>query len=119
MSNAKLFKRDIQPGVFVIRDHEARLVTKVVDGLATYCKFSAKTGEPYGRPPAACMVKSLLVWADRLATPDEAARYDRDMIMASCNQAAKEWVTGMLALMPAEFLSAELERRGILPGQTL
>ena len=114
-----LFTNDIQPGVFVIRGHEARLVTKVVNGLATYCKFSAKTGEPYGDQPAACMVKSLLTWADRLATPDEAARYDRDMIMASCNQAAKEWVTGMLALMPAEFLSAELERRGILPGQTL
>ncbi len=113
-----LFKNDFQAGGFVIQCHEARLVTKVVNGMATYCKFSAKTGVPYGQTPANCMVKSLLVWADRLATPDEAARYDRELIMASCNQAAKEWVAGMVALMPSEFLSAELERRGILPGQT-
>lgn len=118
MSNAKLFKRDIQPGVLVIRGHEARLVTKVVDGLATYCKFSAKTREPYGDRPAACMVKSLLTWAERLASPDEVASYDRDLIIASSNQAAEKWVTGMLALMPAEFLFAELDRRRILPGQT-
>jgi hypothetical protein len=114
MCNAKVFTRDIQPGVFVIRGHEARLVTKVVNGLATYCKFSAKTGEPYGDQPAACKVKSLLTWAERLASTDEVARYDRELIMASCNQAAKEWVTGMLALVPSELLSGELERRGIL-----
>ena len=119
MINAKLFTRDIQPGVFVIRGHEARLVTKVVNGLATYCKFSAKTGEPYGDQPAACMVKSLLTWAERLASPDEAAGYDQQLITASCNQAAEKWVVGMLALMPAELLFAELDRRGILPGQML
>ena len=119
MINAKLFTRDIQPGVFVIRGHEARLVTSVIDGLTTYCKFSAKTGEPYGDQPAACMVKSLLTWAERLASPDEIASYDRELIIASCNQATEKWVTGMLALMPAELLFAELDRRGILPGQTL
>ena len=118
MCNAKLFKRDIQPGVFVIRGHEARLVTKVVDGLATYCKFSAETGEPYGDQPAACMVKSLLTWAERLASPDEVARYDRELIIESSNQAAKRWLEGMLALMPTELLSAELESRGILPAKT-
>jgi hypothetical protein len=110
-----LITNDIQAGVVVIRGHEARLVTKVVDGVATYCKFSAESGQPYGQQPAACMVKSLLVWADRVATPEDAAGYDQELILASCNQAAKEWVAGMLALMPAEFLSAELERRGILP----
>jgi hypothetical protein len=110
-----LVANDIQAGVVVIRGHEARLVTKVVDGVATYCKFSAESGQPYGQQPAACMVKSLLVWADRVATPDESDGYDQELILASCNQAAKEWVAGMLALMPAEFLSAELERRGILP----
>ena len=114
-----LFTNDIQPGVFVIRDHEARLVTSVIDGLTTYCKFSAKTGEPYGDRPAACKVKSLLTWAERLATPDEAAGYDRDLIIASSNQATEKWVAGMLALMPSELLFAELDRRGILPGQTL
>jgi len=114
-----LFTNDIQPGVFVIRDHEARLVTSVIDGLATYCKFSAKTGKPYGDQPAACMVKSLLTWAGRLASPDEVARYDRELIIASSNQATEKWVTGMLALMPSELLFAELDRRGILPGQTL
>ncbi len=110
-----LFTNDIQPGVFVVRGHEARLVTKVVDGVATYCKFSAESGQPYGQQPAACMVKSQLVWADRVATPSESDGYDQELILASCNQAAKEWVAGMLALLPAEFLSAELERRGILP----
>jgi hypothetical protein len=110
-----LITNDIQAGVVVIHGHEARLVTKVVDGVATYCKFSAESGQPYGQQPAACMVKSLLTWADRVATPYEAAEYDQELILASCNQAAKEWVAGMLALMPAEFLSAELERRGILP----
>ena len=118
MSYAKLFKRDIQPGVFLIRGHEARLVTKVVDGLATYCKFSAKTGEPYGDQPAACMVKSLLIWAERQASPDEVARYDQKLIIASSNQAAKKWLDGMLALVPSELLSAELESRGILPAKT-
>ena len=110
-----LVANDIQAGVVVIRGHEARLVTKVVDGVATYCKFSAESGQPYGQQPAACMVKSLLTWADRVATPSESAEYDQELILASCNQVAKEWVAGMLALMPAEFLSAELERRGILP----
>jgi hypothetical protein len=113
-----LFTNDIQAGVFVIRGHEARLVTKVVNGVATYCKFSAKTGEPYGDQPAACKVKSLLTWAERLASPDEIASYDQELILASCNQAAKEWVTGMLARMPSELLFAELDRREILPGQT-
>ena len=119
MSNAKLIKRDIQPGVFLIRGHEARLVTKVVDGLVTYCKFSAKTGEPYGDQPAACMVKSLLIWAERQASPDEVARYDRELIIASSNQAAKEWLDGMLALVPSELLFAELESRGFLLAKTL
>ena len=118
MCNVKLFKRDIQPGVFVIRGHEARLVTRVVDGLATYCKFSAKTGEPYGDQPAACMVKSLLIWAERQASPDEVARYDRELIIASSNLAAKKWLDEMLALVPSELLSAELESRGILPAKT-
>ena len=113
-----LFTRDIQAGVFVIRGCEARLVTKVADGVATYCKFSADTGEPYGQPPAACKVKSLLTWAERLASPDEAARYDQAAIVASSNLAAKEWLTGMLALMPTECLLGELERRERLPGVT-
>ena len=118
MSNTKLFKRDIQAGAVVIRGCEARLVTKVADGVATYCKFSADTGEPYGQLPAACKVKSFLTWAERLASPDEAARYDQAAIVASSNQAAEEWLTGMLALIPTECLLGELERRERLPGVT-
>jgi hypothetical protein len=49
-----------------------------------------------------------LTWAGRLASPDEAARYDRELITASSNQATEKWVTGMLALMPSELLFAEL-----------
>jgi hypothetical protein len=76
MSNAKLFTRDIQPGVFIIRGWEARMVTKVVEGVATYCKFCAETGDPYGQPFGSCTVKTLLTWAERLASPDEVARCD-------------------------------------------
>ena len=93
-------------------------MTEVADDVATYCKFSADIGEPYGQPPAACQVKTFLTWAERLASPDEAARYDQAAIVASSNQAAKKWLNGMLALVPSELLSAELERRGILPAKT-
>ncbi len=118
MSNAKLFTRDIQPGVFVIRGWEARMVTKVVDGVATYCKFCAETGDPYGQPFGSCTLKTFLTWAERLASPDEVAGYDRELIIESSNQAAKRWLDGMLALVPSELLSAELESRGILPAKT-
>jgi hypothetical protein len=109
-----LFTYDIQSGAFVIREHEARLVTKVVNGVATYCKFSADTGEPYGQLRASCRMKTMLTWGERLASLDEVARYDRELIIASSNQAAKEWLDGMLALVPSELLSADLESRGML-----
>jgi len=118
MSNAKLFTRDIQPGVFIVRGWEARMVIKVIDGVATYCKFCAETGEPYGQTFGSCTVKTLLTWVERLASPDEVARYDRELIIESSNQAAKKWLDGMLALVPSELLSAELESRGILPAKT-
>lgn len=114
----KLSAMDIRAGVFVIRGCEARLVTKVVCGVAAYCKFSANTGEPYGQLPAACNVKTLLVWADKLASPVEAARYDQQSIIAASNAAAEEWLTGMLALIPTECLLGELERRDFRPGGT-
>ena len=118
MSNTKLFKRDIQAGAVVIRGCEARLVTKVADGVANYCKFSANTGEPYGQPPAACKVKSLLTWAERLASPDEAARYDQAAIIADSQQATAAWFAELLARIPLEFLLGELERRDFRPGVT-
>ncbi len=119
MSQTKLFARDIQKDVFLIRGWEARMVTKVVNGVATYCKFCAETGEPYGQPFGSCTVKTLLTWAERLASPDEVARYDRELIIESSNQAAKKWLDGMLALVPSDLLSTELESRGILPAKTL
>ena len=118
MSNSKVFTQDIQPGVFVIRGWEARMVTKVVDGVAIYCKFCAETGKPYGEHFGMCTVKTFLTWAERLASPDEVARYDRGLIIESSKQAVKKWLDGMLALVPSEYLSAELESRGILTCQT-
>ena len=112
-----LFTRDIQAGVFVIRGCEARLVTKVVAGTVSYCKFSADTGEPYGQPPAACQVKTFLTWADRLASPAEAARYDPAAIIADSQQATAVWFAELLARIPLELLLGELERRGMLPAQ--
>jgi hypothetical protein len=110
----KLSAPDIRAGVFVIQGSEARLVTEVDDdGNVTYCKFSADTGEPYGQPPAACRMKSLLVWTDRIASPVKAARYDPAAIIASSNLAIEKRLTGALAAAPLEYLLAELERRGV------
>ena len=113
-----LFTRDIQVGVFVIQGCEARPVTKVADGVATYCKFSAETGEPYGQPPATCQVKILLAWAERLASPEEVAKYDPAAIIADSQQATAALFAELLARIPQEFLLGELERRECLPGVT-
>jgi hypothetical protein len=111
-----VFKREIQAGVVVIRAHEARLVTQVVNGVATYCKFSSQTGEPYGQPSPGCRVQSLLTWAERLATPEEMARYDLAAIRADCHRATAIWFAELLAMIPQEALLGELERRERLPG---
>jgi len=117
MSQTKLFAKDIQKEAFLIRGWEARLVTDVTKGVATYCKFSAETGEPYGQTPGACTVKTLLGWAERLASPDEVAGYDQEMIIESSRLASEKWVAGMQNILSSEFLSGELERRGILPAR--
>ena len=106
-----LFTRDIQAGVFVIRGCEARLVTKVVAGTVTYCKFSADTGEPYGQPPAACQVKTFLTWAERLASFAEAARYDPAAIVASSNQVAEKLGAELLVNFSLDGFLAAMERQ--------
>jgi hypothetical protein len=117
-----VFTKEIQAGVVVIRAHEARLVTQVVDGVATYCKFSSGTGELYGQPTAACRVKSLLTWAERLATPEEMARYDLAAILEDSHRVTVIWFGELLAMIPQEALLGELARRermqGITPGIT-
>jgi hypothetical protein len=105
---------DIQAGVFVIQGSQARLVTEVDnDGNATYCKFSADTGRPFSQPPTACKVKTLLAWADRIASPAKAARYNPAAIVAASNLATERRLTCALAAAPLDYLLAELERRGV------
>ena len=107
--------KDIQPGAYLIRGREARLITKVVDGVVTYCKFVAETGQPYGQKPAACMIRTLVNWADRLASSDDVARYNPELIVAVSHAAAENWLAKMQALVPSALLCAELQLRGILP----
>ena len=110
----KLNAMDIRAGVFVIQGSQARLVTEVDDdGNATYCKFSADTGKPFSQPPTACKVKTLLAWADRIASPAKAARYNPAAIIAESNLASERRVTCALAAAPLGYLLAELERRGV------
>ena len=104
--------KDIQPGAYLIRGREARLITTVVDGVVIYCKFAAETGRPYGQKPAACMIRTLLNWADRLASSGDIARYNPELIMAVSRAAAENWLTEMQALVPSDLLCAELQLRG-------
>jgi hypothetical protein len=109
----KLRTKDIQAGVIIIQGNQARLVSKVVDDVVTYCKFLVDSGEPWGSPPGACKIKSMLVWADRIASPAEVARYDQQAILAASRSASEKWLTRILALTPTENLLAELESRGV------
>jgi len=111
MSQVKLFKRDIKPGVFVIQGNKGRLVTKVDQGRVTYCKFSSVTGEPYGELFAMCQTKRQLVWADRLASPVETARYKPELIIAASHQAAEKLGAELWENLFDEGFLAELERQ--------
>jgi hypothetical protein len=54
----------------------------------------------YDQPPAACQVKSFLAWGERLASPDEAARYDPTTIFADSQPTTAAWFAELLTRTP-------------------
>jgi hypothetical protein len=81
------------------------------DGIAHWKSYDLKTGESTG-DFSQCSLGRIVQWAEREATPDEAARLERSEFNARDLLRVLEWVDGVLRRVSDEELFAEVKRRG-------
>jgi hypothetical protein len=112
---AKMKINDIKVGGFYVSDKKGfvREVVEVTEsGDVLWRDFLLSSGEPIGGPNM-CSKYTLSQWANREATSEEIARFQRKKADLKENVRTAEIAEMVLANVPDEQLLAEVRRRGL------
>lgn len=104
----------VEVGGFYVNESKGlvrQITQQAPDGRVYWRSYDLQTGKATG-DSLVCEPGRIRQWADRKATPEEAARMDRGDAWTKEIARTMEWVNVVLTSVPDEQLFEEVRRRG-------